>query len=150
MKKIAFALALFTVTSAQAESINGIDFLDSLVKKPSDHAILDSLQIHRKNAAGALLGMDAINAVLNKPIIFHDGKMMVTYRFPDALHAIVKVDDKMIRANIMQDVISHKICFDYRGKAPSFCSSIEYSPGKFTFRDDATHALDAMVMELGK
>ena len=92
-----------------------------------------------------------MQAVLNKAIIFHDGKMMVTYRFTDTLHVIVKVDDKVIKANIMEDVISHKICFDYRGKAKSYCSALEYLPGKFTFRNDETHPLDAIVIEgIGK
>ncbi len=153
MKKISFILGVYLCLAGQGQAVevNGIDFLDNLVTKPNDHTILDSLQIHRKPAVGPLKGMDAVQAVLNKAIIFHDGKMMVTYRFTDALHVIVKVDDKVIKANIMEDVISHKICFDYRGKANSYCSSLEYLPGKFTFRNDETHPLDAIVIEgIGK
>ncbi len=158
MKKFCILASVFawSVVPANAVEVNGINFLDTLVVKPSQpkpnsHEILDSLAIHRKNAAGALLGMDAVQAVLNKPIMFHDGKMMVTYRFPDLMHVVVKVDDKVINANIMEDAISRKVCFDYRGKAKSYCSDLEYLPGKFTFREDQTHAVEAIVLEgIGK
>jgi hypothetical protein len=149
MKKIHLILGVcfISATSAFSAEVNGINFLDSLVTKPNDHTFFDSLTINRKPAGGLQKGIDAVKAVINKPIIFHQGKSMITYRFPDTLHAIVKVDDKVLRANIMEDSTSRKICFDYRGKAPSYCSAVEYSPGKFSFRYDETHALDAMVIE---